>query len=149
LEVEKSAVRFNQAVVTLNHPPVAVNSENIGQYQVGHLGNCIYDHETGWVGSDAIVVTHAKAVKATQSTHKELSCGYDADLIKVPGVWIDTLNVMGGGVGKSYPYDEEMINIRANHLALVEKARAGSNATIHDSLSTRDCVTTFLLLSNH
>lgn len=50
---------------------------------------------------------------------RELSLGYSLDLDETPGVW------------NGQPYDAIQRNIRINHLALVEKARAGEQARLN------------------
>ena len=50
---------------------------------------------------------------------RELSLGYSLDLEEVPGEW------------QGQPYDAIQRNIRVNHLALVEKARAGDSARLN------------------
>lgn len=50
---------------------------------------------------------------------RELSLGYDCELDETPGVW------------RGKPYDAVQHNIRINHLALVEEARAGHNARLN------------------
>src|SRR5690554_4975550 len=57
-------------------------------------------------------------LEAAKTTHKEISMGYNADIVKAR----DGIDA-----------DFEMTDIRMNHLALVPKGRAGSQARIGDS----------------
>ena len=50
---------------------------------------------------------------------RELSLGYELDLDETPGTW------------NGEPYDAIQKNIRVNHLALVDKARAGDQARLN------------------
>lgn len=130
-EVMRSARTFSRAIITLNHPKGEfVNSENASIYLRGLSSECIY--KDGFLDNE-LTITHSDAVIAACTTHKWLSCGYWADIEYASGVWIDELGVMGE-VGKSYEYDSIQRNIRGNHIALVERARAGEKATIHDGM---------------
>ena len=53
---------------------------------------------------------------------RELSCGYNLRLDETPGVW------------EGQPYDAIQRDIEINHLALVDKARAGEQARLNLSL---------------
>lgn len=64
-----------------------------------------------------IVIHNTDAMK--RSGLKELSLGYSLDLDETPGVW------------NGQPYDAIQRNIRINHLALVESARAGEQARLN------------------
>lgn len=71
-------------------------------------------------GSDVrckIVIHDIDKVKKTP--YRELSLGYDLDLIEEPGEW------------EGQPYDAIQTNIRINHLAIVENARAGERAHLN------------------
>ena len=57
--------------------------------------------------------------KVKKIPFRELSLGYDLDLIEEPGVW------------EGEHYDAIQTNIRINHLAIVEKARAGDKAHLN------------------
>ena len=56
-----------------------------------------------------IIIHDSKVLKAGL---RELSLGYDCDCDETPGVW------------QGQPYDAIQHNIRINHLAIVEQARA-------------------------
>ena len=58
---------------------------------------------------------------------RELSLGYSLDLDEMPGTW------------KGQKYDAIQKNIRVNHLALVDKARAGDQARLN--IDSRDTLT--------
>ena len=102
--------------VTLNHPAEMVDSGNYAKYNVGDVGDA-YSRDGDWIVVNPMV-KDAAAVKASRSTHKEISMGYTAEVVKARD-----------GVDADF----EMVNIRMNHLALVPKGRAGSQARIGDA----------------
>lgn len=63
-----------------------------------------------------IIIHDSKVLKAGL---RELSLGYDCDCDETPGVW------------QGQPYDAIQHNIRINHLAIVEQARAGHKARLN------------------
>jgi len=102
--------------VTNNHPKGSVNSENAKKVQVGFTGEEVRKDE--YHLSIPITITESVAVADAQSGKRALSCGYLADIEEKAGNWM--------GV----EYDAIQRNIRYNHVALVEKPRAGDNAYI-------------------
>lgn len=57
--------------------------------------------------------------KVKKTPYRELSLGYDLDLIEEPGEW------------NGEEYDAIQTNIRINHLAIVDSARAGNQAHLN------------------
>jgi hypothetical protein len=109
---EDSMSSFRSAPVTLGHPEVQVTAENAGEYQVGMLeGMPVRDEDTL---TGTLVLSNQKAIDALEEGVEELSAGYTCDLV----------------------VDEEgnicQTNIRANHIAIVSKGRAGSSCRIAD-----------------
>src|SRR5690606_28826621 len=92
--------------VTIGHPPESVNADNWSQAGVGE-----------WIVVNPMI-KDAKAIEAAKTTHKEISMGYNANIVKAR----DGIDA-----------DFEMTDIRMNHLALVPRGRAGSQARIGDS----------------
>lgn len=129
-DVIESKDSFSAQVITLDHPPEMVDSTNAEKYSKGLSGDQV-EYVDGWLKTN-ITVTHADAVDAARSTHKQFSNGYWAQLIEESGVWIDEAGVQGKP-GKEYHYDRVQKNIVGNHIALVQAARAGSQATFTDS----------------
>lgn len=110
---------LKQIPVTLTHPPVMVNSGNARQYQVGQTGDT-YRVDDGKHIVVGFTVTDATAVNAVETGQaKQLSLGYSLDLLPEQGEY----------EGESYTHKQT--NIRYNHLALVDVARAGASATIN------------------
>jgi hypothetical protein len=111
---------FSHATVTINHPPVLVDSENWKEYAAGEVSTAaMKDGE--WVALPLMLKDKA-AIDAVNSGKVELSAGYTAEIEVVDGV-----------TESGEQYDAIQRNIRINHLALVDKARAGSQARIGDT----------------
>lgn len=94
-----------------------VNSENAKRLSVGYTGETVEMDSPYLIAN--LVITDNKIVKKIQEKQKnELSLGYTVDLLPEPGVY------------NGEPYDYRQTNIRYNHLALVDEARAGPEAKI-------------------
>jgi hypothetical protein len=105
--------------VVLGHPDtIFVDSENVKDLQVGTLGESIFVDGDFVVAS--LVITDAEAIKAIEQGRRELSLGYVVNH--------DNLN---GGDWEGQQYDFKQVNIRYNHLAIVNEARAGAMARLH------------------
>lgn len=111
---------FAHAPVTNDHPAEMVDADNWRALAVGEVGaNVMRDGE--FLALD-LILKDADAIKAFDGGKKELSAGYTAEIEFVDGV---------------AEYDAIMKNIRINHLALVDAARAGSEARIGDSAANQ------------
>lgn len=124
--------------VVNNHPAEAVTPENAKALQIGSLGNNPSDwvsyyatinpegiSERGAHGSDGfhvaidLTITDAAAIKDIEENGKAaLSMGYACEIEETSGVWC------------GMAYDAVQRNIRYNHCALVDGARAGDAARI-------------------
>jgi len=117
---QDSLQSFSHATVTINHPPVLVDSENWKEYAAGEVSTAaMKDGE--WVALPLMLKDKA-AIEAANSGMVELSAGYTAEIEMQDGV-----------TESGEEYDAIQRNIRINHLALVDKARAGSQARIGDT----------------
>jgi hypothetical protein len=125
-EVRDSAASLSHQIVTLDHPSVEVTSDNTQELQKGLTGEAKY---ADGILSAPITVTSKDAIEKALTTHKQISCGYSATLRKESGVWVDEYGVHGHA-GQSYEYDYVQTNIRGNHVALVERGRAGVIASL-------------------
>lgn len=127
--------------VTLNHPAELVTQDNADKLQVGSLGdNPSWTkewHDRNWQEiTDGIncaidmVITRKDAIDAILNGKQALSMGYTCDLeMAEPGAtWC--------GV----EYDFIQRNIRYNHCAIVDSARAGDNAKIELRQDSEDAV---------
>lgn len=102
--------------VTVDHPSESVTAENWSRYAVGEVGDAV-TKDSEWIVVNPMV-KDASAIKAAKTTHKEISMGYSAKIVKAR---------------EGLDADFEMTDIHMNHLALVKAGRAGSMARIGDS----------------
>lgn len=127
--------------VTLNHPTELVTSDNADKLQVGSLGdNPSWTKEwrdRDWTEvTDGIncaidmVVTKKDAIEAVLNGKQALSMGYTCDLEQA----------QPGATWCGIEYDFIQRNIRYNHCAIVDSARAGDNAKIELRKDSEDAV---------
>lgn len=113
----ESLASLGRKPVTLQHPPEHVSPTNAARYVAGSVGETI-EQADGFVRV-TLAIHRADAIRAIQAGTQQLSCGYSAEYIAEPGVTAD-----------GQRYDGRQINIRYNHLALVDVGRAGPQARI-------------------
>jgi len=110
---------FTHAPVTMDHPAEAVTADNWKQLAVGEVSTAA-KKDGEWVHLP-LILKDAAAIQAVESGKRELSAGYNCEL-----VW-------GSGMAPDgQAYDAQQANIKINHLAIVDRARAGSKARIGD-----------------
>ena len=101
-----------------DHPPEKiVTSENAKRLSIGYTGECVEVDEP-YIISNLVITDKGIVEKIKKKLKNELSLGYTVDLEESPGVY------------NGEPYDFIQKNIRYNHLALVDEARAGPQAKI-------------------
>lgn len=111
---------FSKIPITNDHPSQPVTAANWKQVAVGTTGDDVLrDGEYLKIG---LKITDGAAVSAVQAGKRELSVGYSCEL-----VWED------GIAGDGTPYQAKQTNIIADHIAIVQRGRAGSRASIGDS----------------
>lgn len=133
--------------VTLNHPTELVTSDNADKLQVGSLGDNPswtkeWEHRNWEEVTDGIncaidmIITRKDAIDAILNGKQALSMGYTCDLeIAEPGAtWC------------GIEYDFIQRNIRYNHCAIVDSARAGDNAKIELRADSDDAVLEDILI---
>jgi hypothetical protein len=120
---DESLISFANKPVTNNHPPELVNSRNSRQYSVGMSGPEVT--RDGMFAKTVLHVTDEDAIKNIESGKVELSNGYTADIEWTPGVTPD-----------GEQYDAIQRNIKGNHIAIVERGRAGPACRVADNLPT-------------
>lgn len=111
----KSLASYKGKPVIITHEAGYVDTENVQEEHVGTILSEGYQD-----GNDVraeIVIHDMDTVKNIGL--RELSCGYNLRLEETPGVW------------EGQPYDAIQRDIEINHLALVEKARAGEQARLN------------------
>lgn len=104
---------------TNDHPPVQVTADNWKEYAVGSIGEEVL--RDGEYIRVPITLMDAATIRAVQDGKREISMGYDMELDWTPGTTSD-----------GQAYDAVMTNLRMNHLAIVDRGRAGSRARIDD-----------------
>lgn len=104
--------------VTNGHPPEKlVTAENSKRLTVGYTGDTV--EQSGDYVLTNLVITDAETVRMVKEQgRRELSLGYTVDLEPEEGEY------------NGERYDYKQTNIKYNHLALVDSARAGSAARI-------------------
>lgn len=116
---KRSLATFVGKPCTDNHPPFAVNSENWKDYAVGTI------HEgalrEGEFVRVPVTLMDAGVVAQVESGKREISMGYTMDL-----------HWEAGKTPSGEAYDAVQRNIRINHLAIVDKGRAGSECRVGD-----------------
>lgn len=118
-----SLATYSGADVTLNHPKGLVNADNYKVTSVGVVRSSGSKSED-FVQCD-LIIKDAAAIKAVNSGKCELSAGYTAVYDETPGI-----------TPEGEPYDYVQREIRINHVAIVDRARAGANARVFDNEST-------------
>lgn len=112
----ESLASFGLMPVTNDHPSELLTAENAKEYQVGTVSESVVAE--GDKVRAALMITDAQAIEALDAGKSELSCGYTADVVQESGVW------------QGQPYDAKQINIRGNHVALVDAGRAGPACSV-------------------
>jgi hypothetical protein len=111
---------FNLKPVTNDHPPEFVDSTNFSRYQIGMaLGPTA---PKDGVLNTQLLIQDAKSIEQIEGGKRQVSAGYDAGI-----VWDAGIDAVHG------PYDGKQISIVANHVAIVDKGRAGAAIQINDS----------------
>lgn len=118
-ELERAASTFERLPILSEHVQVLDINENHADLRIGSIGSRVV-FEPPYLVAD-LCFDRADAIAAIETkTVYELSCGYryDAD--------------MTAGDIDGEKYDGVMRNIIGNHLALVERGRAGRNVVVGD-----------------
>jgi hypothetical protein len=112
-----SLLSLQDIALTNDHPPVPLDIENTGKYQVGHTSG-VAEQWNNFIKTK-ILITQKDAINDIISNGKqELSCGYHCEVLEQPGEWEGQI------------YDAEQKNIRYNHISIVDAGRAGPEARI-------------------
>jgi hypothetical protein len=117
---EESLQSFANKPITDDHPPELVDASNSKKYSVGHSGHEV--SEDGMFAATELFVTDAEAVKKIEEGKVELSNGYTSDIVWETGTTPDS----------GEQYDAIQRNIKGNHIAIVERGRAGNSCRISD-----------------
>jgi uncharacterized protein len=123
----ESLASFAGKAITLEHPPVLLDSANTKDYQIGFSGTeVVYDD--GFVRA-VMTITDEEAIKRImRGDAKEVSAGYRVNYEATPGVTDSGEN-----------YDGIQKEISGNHIAVVRRGRAGPQVKLHlDRLDAAD-----------
>lgn len=108
---------FAMTPVTNEHPPELITSKNAKRYAVGAVGENVKRDEDHVRAK--LTVYDADTIAQMEAGKASLSCGYEVDVDETPG---------------EHPlygrYDCIQRNVRGNHVAIVEKGRAGDAARV-------------------
>ncbi|MFL4498458.1 DUF2213 domain-containing protein [Weissella sp. MSCH1] len=113
----------NGKPITNDHPSEAVTSENIKQYGVGMTMNdaAIVDNKL----AVSMTITDSDTIRDIQNGKRELSIGFATDISPEQGTY------------NGETYDRVQRDIVINHVAIVDKGRAGSSVALNvDSADT-------------
>jgi hypothetical protein len=107
-----SLASLAEVPITNDHPPEMLDAENTRYFQVGFTGSNV-DREGDFVRVKA-TITDSDTIQELKETQKrETSCGYTCELEDMKGVW------------NGEEYDAIQRSIKYNHLAIVDRGRAG------------------------
>lgn len=114
----KSLTTMRSQPIVDTHAGGMVNAENAKDRQIGMTGENVRVDGTDVVCP--VKITTQDGVESVKNGRTQLSWGYVADMVEAePGALYD-----------GEPYDWEQTNIAYNHLAIVDLARAGKDATL-------------------
>ena len=116
--VPESLESIKMIPVVNGHPSERlVNADNAKRLAIGYTGELV-ENQMPYIVAN-LLVTDKDAVEEIKGKRKnELSLGYTVDLVPDSGTYYGE------------PYEYRQTNIRYNHLALVDQARAGPEARI-------------------
>jgi hypothetical protein len=123
----ESLASFAGKAITLEHPPVLLDSANTKDYQVGFSGTeVVYDD--GFVRAVMTITDKDAIERIMRGDAKEVSAGYRVNYDATPGVTDSGEN-----------YDGIQKEISGNHIAVVRRGRAGPQVKLHlDRLDAAD-----------
>lgn len=104
--------------ITDDHPSVPVTAKNWRDHSRGVVGGAVKDGE--WIRFD-LALMDADLIGKVDDGKRELSCGYGCELA-----------IEDGKTSAGEDYQAVQRSIRGNHVAVVDRARAGSDARISD-----------------
>lgn len=108
--------------VTNDHPSEMVTSDNWKKYSVGQTGDEVSGE--GIFIRVPLMVSDEAAIKDIEAGKQELSAGYTCDL-----------DFTAGKTPSGEEFDAIQKNIRINHVAVVQRGRAGSKVRIGDGVA--------------
>lgn len=125
---ESSMSSLRTAAVTNRHPVTMVDPKNAKELIVGHTDGTVEkvtENGESYLKTN-LIITHQSAIDAITKGRSEISNGYNVDLDFTPGEF----------AGKRY--DAIQRNIINNHIAIVDRGRAGRNVRL--KLDSKDAI---------
>ena len=101
--------------LTVGHPDVFLDVLTTRAHQVGSISSP--RREADKLVAD-LLITDLPAIEQVQRGVRQISVGYEAELDPTPGVWM------------GQPYDAVQRRITPNHIAIVDRGRAGPECAI-------------------
>ncbi len=113
-----AGVPFTNDHPNVKNPRVTlITPENVRDFMVGFTGDDVAPVDERFVGV-SVTITDSAMIKAVEAGKVEVSCGYHCDHEDVPGTY------------NGEPYDVRQRNIVYNHLAGVDRGRAGPDVRL-------------------
>jgi len=119
-----SLASYDSVDITLQHPDGLVNSQNYNTVSKGVVRGPGVRTPDNFAQCN-LLIKASDAIDAVQRGTCELSAGYTAIYDDTPGV-----------TPQGEPYEFTQRSIRINHVAIVDRARAGGEARIFDTIPT-------------
>lgn len=118
-----SLASFDDVPLTNEHPRERLDSKNTRRYQAGTVRDARRD---GDHVAARVLITDSDVIAAAEQGKTQVSCGYTCDVVEQQGITAGIPGVQDG-----LTYDAIQRNIVGNHVAIVDRARAGATATLH------------------
>jgi hypothetical protein len=115
----ESLASFAGKAITMEHPPVLLDSENTKNHSVGFTGTeVVYDN--GFVRAVMTITDQEVIDRVMRGDVREVSAGYRVSYDPTPGV-----------TDSGEHYDGMQKEISGNHVAIVRRGRAGPQVKLH------------------
>lgn len=116
----KTIDSFKLLPLVVEHPPIGLlDSKTYKDFAVGLTDSSAHYDAAEGVIKGLVSFFDAKAIAHIDAKEKEeLSAGYTCDIKQESGIW------------NGQAYDREQINVRANHIALTSRGRAGEDVRL-------------------
>lgn len=102
--------------ITDDHPNGLINAQNASKFMKGFTASNA--HKQGDTLRVDMTITNPELIKKVKNGKQELSIGFQTDIDKTPGIYQDS------------KYDMVQRNIQINHVAVVNRGRAGSTVRL-------------------
>ncbi|MCC5618177.1 DUF2213 domain-containing protein [Nostoc sp. CHAB 5836] len=115
---KKALTGFGLKPISLEHPPVLIDSLNAKEYSVGLSDSTVFYDPSGFVRGVITVLDSVAVNSIREKKTLQISAGYKCNIDPTPGVW------------QGQRYDAIQTDLEINHIALTQKGRAGDNVKI-------------------